>query len=321
MNTTTNLLGQARHLKAEMVTTEGSLIKVPQGLSLGSNTNNTDIEMLVSLGYSRIEVCLGRHRPYPEMLAKIFSDLDKAKAVGMKYTIHLPLYLFEWFPFDYLDGYYLDPDPEKRALAFKFLEENLKNLTGRYRPDYYVLHFPGIYRNAYKGLHFEEILHDSLQRLQALAEKFETVFAIEYFGSNAQFNQASQWVEALSRYNCLVPLLDTGHLYFACRMNGFEFEEVIETLGPHCIGFHVWTVRGPEYYGNSPFYRQYHHVIPHPDQRVEDGWAFNPARVYERLKKFDKPIVIEASGLFGGQAYFLEGLQYAATNILGGLKE
>jgi sugar phosphate isomerase/epimerase len=289
------------------------------GLSLGSNTNNADVGTLAALGYSRIEVCLGRHKPYQEMLDKIFSDLDAAKAYGMKYTIHLPLHLFDWFPFDYLDGLYLDPNLENRNLAFEFLEENLKRLCQSYEPDYFILHFPGIYRNAYLGLDFEAILHESLGRLQSLALKYNTRLAVEYFGANASFNRAAHWVEALASYDRVLPLLDTGHLYFSCRMNGFDFEEVVETLGPHCIGFHVWTVRGPEYYGNSPFYRQYHHVIPHPEQTVEDGWAFDPVSVYKRLRQFGVPVVVEASGLYGGQTYFMEGLKFAAEHVLGGL--
>jgi sugar phosphate isomerase/epimerase len=288
------------------------------GRSLGSNTNNAAVETLASMGFTRIEVCLGRHRPYHDMLSGIFSDLDKAEALGMAYTIHLPLCLYEWFPFDYLDGYYLDPDPEKRALAFRFLEENLRQLTQRYKPDYYVMHFPGIYRNAYHGLDFQGILHESLGKLQALAERFGILLALEYFGSNRDFNRPAQWVEALAGYSRLAPLLDTGHLYFSCLMNGIDFDQAIQELGPHCVGFHIWTVQGTEFYGNSSFYRQYHHVVPHPGQRRSEGWAFEPGEVYRKLRAFDAPLVVEASSLFGGPDYYLEGLRYAADCYLGG---
>ena len=286
--------------------------------SLGSNTNNADIETLASLGFSRIEVCLGRHKPYQEMLEKIYSDLDTAKALGMSYTIHLPLCLFDWFPFDYLDGFYLDPDPAKRALAFRLLEENLRHLAGRYQPDYYILHFPGIYRGVYAGLKFEDILHGSLLRLQSLAETYEVKLALEYFGSNRDFCRPEQWVEALAGYSRLAPLLDTGHLYFSCLMNGLDFDESLEILAPHCLGFHVWTVQGNEFYGNSPFYRQYHHVVPHPRQSRQEGWAFNPGQVYRKLRAFDGPVVVEASSFYGGREYYLEGLKYAVDCYLGG---
>lgn len=288
------------------------------GKSLGSNTNNANVETLADLGFTRIEVCLGRHKPYQDMLERAFSDLDTAKTLGMNYTIHFPLYLFDWFPFDYLDGLYLDPDPVKRDLAFRFLEENLRHLAPRYAPDYFILHFPGIYRNAYKGLNFKSILHHSLARLQDLAERYRTVFALEYFGSNRDFSDASQWIEALDGYSRLAPLLDTGHLYFSCLMNGYEFDEVFERLAPHCIGFHVWTVRGTEFYGNSPFYRQYHHVVPHPEQLKSDGWAFDPGVIYHRLGTYNAPVVLEASGIYGGRGYYLEGLNYAAACFLRG---
>lgn len=288
------------------------------GRSLGSNTNNVDVATLANLGFTRIEVCLGRHRPYHDMLERIFSDLDAAKALGMAYTIHLPLCLYDWFPFDYLDGYYLDPDPEKRALAFRFLEENLHQLTGRYQPDYFVIHFPGIYRNAYLGLDFQAILHESLGRLQLIAEAFGITLALEYFGANRDFNRPEQWIEALSDYSRLAPLLDTGHLYFSCLMNGYDFDEVFELMAPHCVGFHVWTVQGKDYYGNSPFYRQYHHVVPHPGQLRSEGWAFEPGTVYHRLRAFEAPVVVEATSLYGGSDYYFEGLRYAADCYLGG---
>ena len=252
------------------------------------------------------------------MLEKIYSDLDTAKALGMSYTIHLPLCLFDWFPFDYLDGFYLDPDPAKRALAFRLLEENLRHLAGRYQPDYYILHFPGIYRGVYAGLKFEDILHGSLLRLQSLAETYEVKLALEYFGSNRDFCRPEQWVEALAGYSRLAPLLDTGHLYFSCLMNGLDFDESLEILAPHCLGFHVWTVQGNEFYGNSPFYRQYHHVVPHPRQSRQEGWAFNPGQVYRKLRAFDGPVVVEASSFYGGREYYLEGLKYAVDCYLGG---
>ncbi|MDK9710754.1 TIM barrel protein [Acidaminobacter sp.] len=305
---------------------ETGMSSVPQspaklGRSLGSNTNNADVETLAALGFTRIEVCLGRHRPYKDMLERIFLDLDTAKALGLDYTIHLPLCLYDWFPFDYLDGYYLDPDPEKRDLAFRFLEENLRQLTSRYQPDYYVIHFPGIYRNAYHDLDFHAILHEALGKLQSIAENFGTVLALEYFGSNKDFNRPEQWIEALNGYSRLAPLLDTGHLYFSCLMNGFDFNQVVETFGPYCLGFHVWTVRGNDYYGNSPFYKEFHHVIPHPGQQRSEGWAFDPASVYRQLKAFESPVVLEASSFYGGRDYYLEGLKYAADCYLGGACE
>lgn len=279
---------------------------------LGCNSGHLSPMEIKALGYGMIETSLGKQQPYPLMVEKNLSDLREAMAIGMAYTIHLPVYLPQvWLDHhDFYDGFYLDPKREMRELSFAVLEDNLKRLSSTFSPVYYVVHFPGIYpaNTSYEG-DFHELLHESLSRMNDMALQYEVTLALEYFGTNARFSDYRDWIDALKPYACLKPLLDTGHLYFNCYRNGFEYDEVLMGLAPHCIGFHLWNVCGEGFYDQSEYYKKYHHIVPHLSQKREAGWAFEPEVVIPYLSQFGKPILIESGQRFNGEKYFVEGLE------------
>lgn len=278
---------------------------------LGCNSGHLTPKQISELGYGMIETSLGKLQPYEQMVQKNLTDLDEAKALGMGYSIHLPVHLPKvWLEnYDFYDGFYLDPSAEKRELSFEVLEDNLKRLSTEYKPVYYVLHFPGIYpMSTVYTEDFSKLLHESLSRMNALAKAYGCVLALEYFGTNARFAHYEDWIEAIGRYEHLSILLDTGHLYFNCYKNGYNYDEVLYGLAPHCIGFHLWNVRGEGFYDQSEYYKKYHHIVPHKDQRRSEGWAFEAETVIPYLAKFGKPILIESGQRYNGEEYFMQGL-------------
>lgn len=277
------------------------------GLSCAHLSPNAIREM----GCGMIESSLGKLQSYDEMVEKIILDLKTASAIGMAYNIHLPVYLSEhWLTHhDFYDGFFLDPKPEMRQMAFDMLRENLEKLTPAFKPGYFVIHFPGIYGlDAAYDEPFADLLKRSLDELEAIAKAFNCTLALEYFGTNARFTDYMDWLEALRPYENLKLLLDTGHLYFSCFKNGFDYDEVLHGLAPHAVGFHLWNVQGQGYYGESSSYKSYHHIVPHLSQSREDGWAFDPKVVIPYLAQFNKPMLVEALSLYKGQAYFLEAV-------------
>lgn len=278
---------------------------------LGCNSGHLNPEKLREMGYGMIETSLGKHMPYPDMVRKNLSDLREAKQLGMKYSIHLPVFLTEdWLNhYDYYDSFYLDPDPQMREMCFKLLEDNLSRLQKDFSPLYYVIHFPGGYSKqvSYNGA-FDQVLSESLNRLEKLAEQYKCQFALEYFGINERFSSPEQWIEAIKPYEHLNILLDTGHLYFTCYKNGYDYDTALHTLAPHCVGFHLWNVFGTGFYSDSESYRQFHHIVPHLEQRREDGWVFDSEKVIGFLATLEKPLIIEAGLAYRGDVYFNEAL-------------
>lgn len=279
--------------------------------NLGCNSGHLSPKIIQQMGYAFIETSIGKQMPYPQMVQKIIEDLEQAKTLGMRYAIHLPLYLSEdWRAhYDCYDAFFLDPDARKREMAFEMLRDNLERLSEGYEPMYYVVHFPGVYPlDTEYDQDFETLLITVLSRLSALAEKHHCQIALEYFATNARFSDYRHWLKVLEPFANLKPLIDTGHLYFSCYKNGYQYDEVLTGLAPHCIGFHLWNIFGEGYYDQSSSYQKYHHIIPHESQTIEGGWAFNPSVVIPFLSKFDKPMLVEAGQQFEGEAYFLEGL-------------
>lgn len=280
---------------------------------LGCNSGHLSPQAIKDLGYGMIETSLGKQQAYDQMVEKNLSDLHQAMAIGMAYTIHLPVYLPPvWLgAHDFYDGFYLDPKAEMRALSFEVLEDNLKKLSSTFSPVYYVVHFPGIYpaETVYEE-DFSTILHNSLSKMNDLANTYNVKLALEYFGTNYRFSHYKDWITALSAYNALEPLLDTGHLYFNCFRNGFDYDEVLKGLAPHCIGFHLWNVCGEGFYDQSEYYKKYHHIVPHLSQKRSEGWAFEPETVLPYLAQFGKPLLVESGQRFKGESYFVEGLKW-----------
>lgn len=278
---------------------------------LGCNSGHLSPKKLQNMGYGMIETSLGKQLPYERMVEKNLRDLDEAKERQMAYSIHLPIYLSEAWrcQYDYYDSFYLDPSPQMREMCFELLQDNLQTLSKHYAPSYYVIHFPGGYpKSVVYEEPFEEILRQSLERLEKLAQTYQCHIALEYFGINERFSSPEQWIEAIAPYAHLHILLDTGHLYFTCFKNQYDYDTVLHQLAPHCIGFHLWNVFGTGFYSDSESYRQFHHIVPHLEQQRKDGWVFDSKEVIAYLAQFKKPLIIEAGRAYRGDVYFEEAL-------------
>lgn len=276
--------------------------------TLGINTNNLTIKTIQDLGFDRAEVCLGRAGSYQERLEKILHDIDQCKQRGISFSIHLPVYLKESFQYDYLAAFFLDQEQSKRELSFEILKENIEKLS-TIGADFFVLHFPGIYLGKLKIENFDQLLTDSLDKINALATKHEVNILLEYFGSNRNFSDYEEWIERIANYSNIGILLDTGHLYFASLLNNFNFDTAFEALSKHADAFHLWTTKGDKPYKANKFYKNYHHIPMTLDQYKKDGWAFDSKKMIDHLKSLKKPVIIEASEYFKGRQHFIKSVK------------
>lgn len=275
---------------------------------LGMNTVHLNMEEIVALGLNRVEFVLGRGKEYESMLDDVINGIYEAEVMNLPYSIHLPLYLFDWYNEDYLSAFYLDPKEEKRNLSFDFLESNLEHLK-RFQPEYYIIHFPGVYKFNQDSGEFNGRLDCTLKRLDEMAKKFEIKLLLEYFGSNFMFYKIDEWIENVGKYDNLGILCDTGHLYFSSIMHGFDFYQGLIKISQHAAAFHLWTTKGKNAYSENPAYQKYHHIVMHTDQDEVDGFAFNVKKTMDIIMKYDRPMIIEASENYGGRSYFIEGIQ------------
>lgn len=277
-------------------------------INLGINIVNLEIEKVVQLGLERVELCLGKEKQYADKLKEFNMSVYKAEELELPYSIHLPVYIENWYPYDLFSAFFIDEDKNKRELSFKLLELNLEKLKGS-NPEYLVLHFPGISEKSMDSHLFPEILKESLTRVNNLAKIYEVNIYLEYFGSNKNFCDYNQWISTIEEYENLGILTDTGHLYFASIICGFDFMDALRTLAPSSRAFHLWTTKGDKAYCECECYKAYHHIGPHIKQQRKDGWAFNTEEVIEIIAKENKPVIIEPSIKYRGREYLLEGIE------------
>lgn len=276
---------------------------------LGINTVHIKVEEVKPLGFNRLEVCLGRQGTYEERYQKALSEMKYAQQHNISYSIHLPLSLYDWFEGDYLDAFFLDKNSEKREQSFKLLQVNLDLLKDS-NAEYFVMHFPGVYLETYlEEDTFTQLLETSLDRVNTMAKKANKKILLEYFGSNKMFSNYEKWTQFILPYSHLGILTDTGHLYYASLLHNFNFEDGFEHLSMHSDAFHLWTTKGNKAYSDNYYYKTYHHIAAHPNQKRSDGWAFDTQSVFHSLLKINKPVVIEATPLYEGTDYLYNSIK------------
>jgi len=276
---------------------------------LGISTVHINVEKeLDSLGFRRMEVGLGRAGSYDERLNKVKKEIAHAETHQLPYSIHLPIYLYDWYEGDYLDAFYLDTCEDKRAMSYRLLEENLKLLQDS-SAEYYVLHFQGVYLSPYMDQDaFDVLLQDALRRINSLAKTYDKKILLEYFGSNIMFSDYRKWTDSIKSFSHLGILMDTGHLYYASLLHNFDFDEGFMHLSDKCDAYHFWTTQGNKAYSESHSYKAYHHISGHPEQKKSAGWAFDTRAVFNHLLASNKPIVLEGTPIYEGYAYFYESI-------------
>ncbi len=275
---------------------------------LGINTVHIKVEEVKPLGFNRLEVCLGRSGTYEERYQKALSEMNYAQTHNIAYSIHLPIYLYDWFEGDYLDAFFLDADIDRREQSFKLLEANIEELK-EMNAEYFVMHFPGVYLKPYIELEtFDVLLKEGLNRINDIAKSANKKILLEYFGSNIMFSDYEYWTTLISPLSHLGILTDTGHLYYASLLHHFDFLEGFHHLSSYSDAFHLWTTMGDKPYSDNFYYKNYHHIAAHPNQKKSDGWAFDTTAVFQLLLGLNKPVVIEATPIYHGVEFFYESL-------------
>ena len=281
---------------------------------IGVNTVHYNIDEIVMNELNRFEVCFGRVQNYEERINEINKEIESANKYNLKFSIHHPILLFDWYKYDYLSAFYLDSDADIREKSFKLLEENIKKYSN-VNAEYFVIHFPGVVLSGEKPIDFNKTLCESINRVNKIALEYDVIILFEYFGSNKWFYEIDDWIKNIKGHSNIGILTDTGHLYFSSIMHNFDFAYALRKLGKESSAFHLWTTKGEGVYSDSEFYKKYHHISVNTDQTLSDGWAFDTKEVLDIILEYNKPIIIEASPIYGGIEY-LEGSLKSIINYV-----
>jgi len=275
---------------------------------VGVNQVNLSIEEIEKLKIKRVEICVTQSQPYEKSLKAALKVLEFCEENKITYSIHLPLYIPDWYQEDFLAAFFLSKDKILRKKSFDLLELNLKKLKEK-NVDYHVLHFPGVNHTDQSHEDFDSFLEESLMRINNLAIKYNCKILLEYFGSNILFNDYHQWIKMIKEFSNLGLLLDTGHLYFASKLVPFDFLQAFSVLVKEADAFHFWTTKGKHYYQNNEYYKTYHHIIPNFKQDKNEGWAFDSQFIFNQMLNQNKPIILEASNIYKGHNYLISSIQ------------
>ena len=182
-------------------------------MELGINTYFIDVKESYDLGLGRVEIVTTSKK-------KAILDAEKASKYSMKYSIHLPVFLPEWYDFGQWEVYFCDPDPVKRSCSFEMFEENLEFIKDL-DSEYVITHFGGVLPAlpSEDFDNFSEIVNHSLIKLQALSSKYNIKLLLEYFGLNKNLFLPKDWLSLVSGRENLGLLIDTGHLHLSCLYN------------------------------------------------------------------------------------------------------
>jgi len=281
-------------------------MKGGEALHIGTNSMHVSPQTAKVIGCSHVEICLMWQGDLEESIALTYQTLDEVESLAIPYSIHLPIHLGD-YSHGVFSSFFLDSNEALLESSYKLIEENLQALA-RFKPQFYVMHFAGVYPLVDSSVN-EEKVTAALNRLNDLAGKHHVKLYLEYFGLNENLIHPEQW-RCIKNFPNLGVLIDTGHLYFSARMHGLDYQQMLVSFCEFADAYHVWnTQMAPGVYDESASYRAYHHIAPRRNQKKENGFSIDMEWTMRLLASTLKPVIVEASTTFGGEAMLVECLK------------
>lgn len=277
---------------------------------IGLNVIHFQTDQVEALGIQHVEVCLKFMQKNQKLAVKeTVALVDTYLAADQEVSVHLPVCMPKGYPYGPFEVFFLDDDPQKKASSYALLDANLDLFKGK-KIAFFVLHFSGIYQEE-EAACFKVKCHEALSRISQLAVSYKTTILLEYFGLNCNLAKPSDW-QIVNDYPNLGILVDTGHLYFASRMHGFDFYEAFFEMSHFASAYHLWNT-GEEagVYQASLSYQEKHHMPPLLTEVA--GLAIDFNRIASGLLKTQKPLIIEASLNDGGLEKIVQAVKEWVT--------
>jgi sugar phosphate isomerase/epimerase len=215
-------------------------------------------------------------------------DLQRlVKQQGVAASVHTPLVQSPWYPDPPTLAFLCDPDPVKRDLNFRLVEETLQLAQGW--AEYVVVHFPSPPVSETNGAkEVRNIAEKSALKLAQLSREYDVPIHIEGFGPSPLLS-LDFLRQVLAQCPELRYCFDTGHMNLAAKRDGIDVFSFAREIAPYIGSMHLWNAR------SFDDYFQFRHIPAHPVQRPEQGWADIPRLVKTVMAQNDSCAIIMES--------------------------
>ena len=221
----------------------------------------------------------------PEALARIEETLDELAAEGRhRFSFHAPVVRPASFPYSGVTCFFLNEDPDLRALSFDLLERTLAEAAAL-GAEYVVSHLTHGPTDCRDEGRAAGLAADACRRMARLARSHGVPIHIEFAAYSTAFNSAARFVELVTPHPELGICIDVGHTALGAEASGRDPMADIAALAPLCLSMHLWNTKGSAHtaaHGHTPL---------HPSQRPEDGW-FDVAEAVLMVTEFNPAVDI-----------------------------
>jgi len=194
-------------------------------------------------------------------------DALRASYAGLKghgykgLSFHAPMPRPAFFPFAGVTCFFLNEDPDRRALSFRLLEETLRYAQA-WNADHIVTHLTYGKTDTSDPGKALGLARNAGEIFAALSDRYGIPIHLEFAAYTRSFNKAGQFVGIVSQYEELGICVDSGHTMLGARMHGRDYLDDIRTLAPQARSLHLWNTQAKDQI----------HVPLHPSQSASQGW-------------------------------------------------
>ena len=188
-----------------------------------------------------------------------YAELKKDGYKGLSF--HAPMPRPAFFPFAGVSCFFLNENPEHRALSFSLVEETLQHAQS-WQADYVVTHLTFGKTDTRNPVTARDLANRACAKLAALSDQYAIPIHLEFAAYTRAFNLPEQFVGVVSQYDELGICLDTGHTMLGARLHGRDYLDDIRALAPQTKSLHLWNTRG----------ENQAHIPLHPSQLPSEGW-------------------------------------------------
>ncbi len=120
------------------------------------------------------------------------------------------------------------------------------------------------------------MLNEALKRINDLCQSYNTKVLLEYMGSNIRFSDYKDWIRVTRELSHVGLITDTGHLYFASLIHGFDYMQALDRLASASEPFIFGRQRVKRLMGSLSTTK----ISPHNTSRraVKEGTGFDTNR-------------------------------------------
>ena len=187
------------------------------------------------------------------------------KSKKLPFSFHVPFFRPSYFPYTGVTTFFLNDDPEKRALSFKLIDSTM-HYANKWSADFVVTHLTWK-DDSLDRKKVMDLTSYTRSKFCDLADRYKLPINIEFGGYSGHFHEPEQFVDFVKDHSSLGICIDIGHTSLISGIRNRNFFRDIEIMAPHTKSIHMWNTKGLEHN------KKHNHVPVHPSQKAEDGWV------------------------------------------------